>query len=94
MLARLGRYALAWAVVGWTCWWLADARMCAAGFAIAAMVANPWRPKISRPRGVDAATAVGRGPGAERSARYRAMPARRLLSALDRRRLPVATGSS
>ncbi len=50
LLTQLGRYALAWGVVGWACFWIGDVHLAVPGFAIAAMVANPWRPKRpSRP---------------------------------------------
>lgn len=61
VLKQLGRYALSWIAVGAACFWIADVRLFVPGLAIAAMVANPWRPKKSRRQFVDAAPAVGRG---------------------------------
>lgn len=50
LLNQLGRYALAWGVVGWACYWIGDAHLFVPGLVIAALVANPWRPKRpSRP---------------------------------------------
>jgi hypothetical protein len=45
LLARLARYALAWAIVGWACWAIGDIHLALPGFAIAAMISAPWRPQ-------------------------------------------------
>lgn len=45
LLTQLGRYALAWGVVGWACYWIGDVHLFVPGLVIAALVANPWRPK-------------------------------------------------
>lgn len=60
-LRQGGRYLLAYAFVGWSCWWMGDVHMLLPGLAIAALVANPWRPKKSRRRVVDAVLAARRG---------------------------------
>lgn len=50
LLTQLGRYALAWGVVGWACYWIGDVHLFVPGLVIAALVANPRRPKRpSRP---------------------------------------------
>lgn len=43
VLVQLGRYALGWGAVVWSCFWLADVHLLVPGFVIAAMVCNPWR---------------------------------------------------
>jgi len=73
-LIRIGlRYLGAYLVVTWACYWLGDIHLAIPGFAIAAMVCNPFRPKTS-PR-----PAFASGVG-------KAVPAVEHVSA-DRRRL-------
>lgn len=45
VLTQLGRYVLAWGLVGWACYWLVDIHLFVPGMVLAAMVGNPWRPK-------------------------------------------------
>jgi hypothetical protein len=48
VLNQGGRYLVAYAITGWSCFWLAAVHLLVPGLAIAAMLANPWRPKSSR----------------------------------------------
>ena len=40
-----GRYLVAYALTGWACMWLVDMHLFVPGMVLAAMLANPWRPK-------------------------------------------------
>lgn len=40
-----GRYLVAYALTGWACMWLVDVHLFVPGMVLAAMLANPWRPK-------------------------------------------------
>lgn len=45
MLNQCARYAVGYALIGWASWWMGDVHLFVPGLVLAAMVANPWRPK-------------------------------------------------
>jgi hypothetical protein len=45
VLNQGARYLVAYAITGWSCWWIGDVHLLVPGLAIAAMLANPWHPK-------------------------------------------------